>query len=173
MCRFLCHVHVVITLFLFTSNFFSGALRNTACIGSGGKIVSEQLGANYVEISGHDQLWNNIPARNWKNWGKPRTTSVGIAGLQAEIWIVDFPNAKQKRLIFNRSVQSLCSHTTERTFFLYGDKISHPHTAGSISSVGGNSIIFSYAKSWMVFPWICSVGYVLSSGCGQADWRQE
>jgi hypothetical protein len=49
-----------------------------------------------MERSGRGLTEGTIPVYSWRDWGKPRKSSVSIAGLRAEIWTRDFPNTKQE-----------------------------------------------------------------------------
>jgi hypothetical protein len=49
----------------------------------------------YVEGSGCGWI-QDIPAFNWKDWGKPRKITVRAAGLRSGIWTWDLPNRKQE-----------------------------------------------------------------------------
>jgi hypothetical protein len=39
-------------------------------------------------------MQGTIPTFAWRDWGKPRRTAVGIAGVRTEIWTGDIPNSK-------------------------------------------------------------------------------
>jgi hypothetical protein len=53
------------------------------------------------------------PAFSWKEWGKPRKTSVRIAGLHADIWTRDLPNTK-KGTIFGKELTFRMLNTQRR-----------------------------------------------------------
>jgi hypothetical protein len=56
-------------------------------------MVSEWSIGKDVEGSGRGRA---LPAFAWEDWGKLRSISVRIAGLEAEIWTRDFQNTKQE-----------------------------------------------------------------------------
>jgi hypothetical protein len=41
-------------------------------------------------------MYEYYPGMFWKGWGKPRKTSVTVAGIRTEIWTLDFTNTKQE-----------------------------------------------------------------------------
>jgi hypothetical protein len=60
---------------------------------------------------GREIIWQwpnlkyNIPELSWKNWGKPRKTSVRIATIGAEIWTRDLPDTKKVFLRLDHNVR--------------------------------------------------------------------
>jgi hypothetical protein len=50
---------------------------------------------NGKDLEGNGRGLGTITELAWRNWGTPRSPSVRIAGLRAEIWTRDLPNRKE------------------------------------------------------------------------------
>jgi hypothetical protein len=64
-----------------------------------------------MERSGRDLIYSIIPVFAWRDWQKPRKSSVSIASFQAEIWTRDLPNRSA-----NHSAETLGSEETIHQF---------------------------------------------------------
>jgi hypothetical protein len=57
-----------------------------------GRVCVSQAVLHHVKLK---PILASTPACTWRDWGKPRKTSVRISSLRAEVWTRDMPNTKQ------------------------------------------------------------------------------